>query len=59
MLAPAAGRDHGCGYASTATRRPTACIAMTAEGGRSPRVIFTDPQVAAVGYTLAAANEAA
>jgi pyruvate/2-oxoglutarate dehydrogenase complex dihydrolipoamide dehydrogenase (E3) component len=34
------------------------CIAMTAEGERSPRVIFTDPQVAAVGYTLAAAEEA-
>jgi pyruvate/2-oxoglutarate dehydrogenase complex dihydrolipoamide dehydrogenase (E3) component len=34
------------------------CIAMTAEGERSPRVIFTDPQVAAVGYTLAAAQEA-
>src|SRR5919109_2121373 len=34
------------------------CIAMTAEGERSPRVIFTDPQVAAVGYTLAAAHEA-
>jgi pyruvate/2-oxoglutarate dehydrogenase complex dihydrolipoamide dehydrogenase (E3) component len=34
------------------------CIALTAEGERSPRVIFTDPQVAAVGYTLAAAQEA-
>jgi pyruvate/2-oxoglutarate dehydrogenase complex dihydrolipoamide dehydrogenase (E3) component len=34
------------------------CIAATAEGERSPRVIFTDPQVAAVGYTLAAAQEA-
>ena len=33
------------------------CIALTAEGERSPRVIFTDPQVAAVGYTLAAAQE--
>jgi pyruvate/2-oxoglutarate dehydrogenase complex dihydrolipoamide dehydrogenase (E3) component len=28
------------------------------DGERSPRVIFTDPQVAAVGYTLAAAREA-
>jgi pyruvate/2-oxoglutarate dehydrogenase complex dihydrolipoamide dehydrogenase (E3) component len=28
------------------------------DGGQSPRVIFTDPQVAAVGYTLAAAQEA-
>ena len=27
------------------------------DGGRSPRVIFTDPQVAAVGYTLAAAEQ--
>jgi dihydrolipoamide dehydrogenase len=34
------------------------CIAMTAEGERSPRVIFTDPQVAAVGYTLGAAQQA-
>ena len=33
------------------------CIALTAQGERSPRVIFTDPQVAAVGYTLAAAQE--
>jgi pyruvate/2-oxoglutarate dehydrogenase complex dihydrolipoamide dehydrogenase (E3) component len=30
----------------------------TEDGVRSPRVIFTDPQVAAVGYTLAAAQEA-
>jgi pyruvate/2-oxoglutarate dehydrogenase complex dihydrolipoamide dehydrogenase (E3) component len=34
------------------------CIALTADGERSPRVIFTDPQVAAVGYTLAAAQQA-
>ena len=34
------------------------CIALNAEGERSPRVIFTDPQVAAVGYTLEAAQEA-
>ena len=34
------------------------CIALTADGERSPRVIFTDPQVAAVGYTLAAAEAA-
>jgi pyruvate/2-oxoglutarate dehydrogenase complex dihydrolipoamide dehydrogenase (E3) component len=34
------------------------CIALTAQGELSPRVIFTDPQVAAVGYTLAAAQEA-
>jgi pyruvate/2-oxoglutarate dehydrogenase complex dihydrolipoamide dehydrogenase (E3) component len=34
------------------------CIAHTSDGERSPRVIFTDPQVAAVGYTLAAAEAA-
>jgi pyruvate/2-oxoglutarate dehydrogenase complex dihydrolipoamide dehydrogenase (E3) component len=34
------------------------CIALTAQGELSPRVIFTDPQVAAVGYTLAAAEQA-
>lgn len=28
------------------------------DGARSPRVIFTDPQIAAVGFTLAAALEA-
>jgi pyruvate/2-oxoglutarate dehydrogenase complex dihydrolipoamide dehydrogenase (E3) component len=33
-----------------------ACLLV--DGSRSPRVIFTDPQVAAVGYTLAAAQEA-
>ena len=34
------------------------CIALTAQGELSPRVIFTDPQVAAVGYTLASAEQA-
>jgi pyruvate/2-oxoglutarate dehydrogenase complex dihydrolipoamide dehydrogenase (E3) component len=34
------------------------CLTTTADGSRSPRVIFTDPQVAAVGFTLAAAQEA-
>jgi pyruvate/2-oxoglutarate dehydrogenase complex dihydrolipoamide dehydrogenase (E3) component len=33
-------------------------VALRSDGGRSPRVIFTDPQVAAVGLTLAAAGEA-
>jgi dihydrolipoamide dehydrogenase len=33
-----------------------ACLII--DGERSPRVIFTDPQVSAVGYTLAAAQEA-
>jgi pyruvate/2-oxoglutarate dehydrogenase complex dihydrolipoamide dehydrogenase (E3) component len=31
---------------------------VLADGSLSPRVIFTDPQVAAVGYTFAAAQEA-
>jgi pyruvate/2-oxoglutarate dehydrogenase complex dihydrolipoamide dehydrogenase (E3) component len=31
---------------------------VTEDGERSPRVIFTDPQVAAVGYTLGAARAA-
>ena len=31
---------------------------LLSDGGQSPRVIFTDPQVAAVGYTLAGAQEA-
>jgi pyruvate/2-oxoglutarate dehydrogenase complex dihydrolipoamide dehydrogenase (E3) component len=30
---------------------------LLVDGSRSPRVIFTDPQVAAVGYTFAAAQE--
>jgi dihydrolipoamide dehydrogenase len=33
-------------------------IAVQDAGPRSPRVIFTDPEVAAVGYTLDAALEA-
>ena len=37
------------GYAS-------GCLPTTADGSRSPRVIFTDPHVAAVGYTLDAAR---
>jgi pyruvate/2-oxoglutarate dehydrogenase complex dihydrolipoamide dehydrogenase (E3) component len=31
---------------------------LLTDGAQAPRVIFTDPQVAAVGYTLAAAQEA-
>jgi pyruvate/2-oxoglutarate dehydrogenase complex dihydrolipoamide dehydrogenase (E3) component len=34
-----------------------ACLPTTARGTRSPRVIFTDPHVAAVGYTLEAAQQ--
>ena len=33
------------------------CIPSNADGSRSPRVIFTDPHVAAVGYTLDAAQQ--
>jgi dihydrolipoamide dehydrogenase len=35
---------------------PGGCVATNADGERSPRVIFTDPHVAAVGYTLDAAE---
>jgi pyruvate/2-oxoglutarate dehydrogenase complex dihydrolipoamide dehydrogenase (E3) component len=42
--------------ADTILGEESACIVV--DGSRSPRVIFTDPQVAAVGYTLAAAEEA-
>jgi dihydrolipoamide dehydrogenase len=33
-------------------------VATSAQGPLSPRVVFTDPQVAAVGHTLASAEEA-
>jgi dihydrolipoamide dehydrogenase len=33
-------------------------VALRSDGGASPRVIFTDPQVGAVGLTLAAGQEA-
>ena len=33
-------------------------VRLRSDGGASPRVIFTDPQVGAVGLTLAAAEEA-
>jgi pyruvate/2-oxoglutarate dehydrogenase complex dihydrolipoamide dehydrogenase (E3) component len=36
---------------------PGGCVATNADGARSPRVIFTDPHVAAVGYTLDAARQ--
>jgi pyruvate/2-oxoglutarate dehydrogenase complex dihydrolipoamide dehydrogenase (E3) component len=36
--------------------QPAGCVRTTADGSRSPRVIFTDPHVAAVGYTLDAAQ---
>ena len=37
---------------------PSGCLPTNADGSRSPRVIFTDPHVAAVGYTLDAAAQA-
>jgi dihydrolipoamide dehydrogenase len=42
--------------ADTILGEDASCIVV--DGSRSPRVIFTNPQVAAVGYTLAAAQEA-
>ena len=33
-------------------------VRIVSDGLLSPRVIFTDPQVAAVGHTLASAEEA-
>jgi pyruvate/2-oxoglutarate dehydrogenase complex dihydrolipoamide dehydrogenase (E3) component len=33
-------------------------VALRSDGARSPRVIFTDPQVGAVGHTLAGAQKA-
>jgi dihydrolipoamide dehydrogenase len=33
-------------------------VALRSDGGQSPRVTFTEPQVAAVGHTLASAREA-
>src|SRR4051812_25153272 len=36
---------------------PSGCVASNTDGSRSPRVIFTDPHVAAVGYTLDAAEQ--
>ena len=42
--------------ADTILGEDAACIIV--DGARSPRVIFTDPQVAAAGYTVAGAREA-
>jgi pyruvate/2-oxoglutarate dehydrogenase complex dihydrolipoamide dehydrogenase (E3) component len=39
-------------------QQTSACLPTTARGSLSPRVIFTDPHVAAVGYTLDAAQQA-
>ncbi|HEX5851737.1 MAG TPA: NAD(P)/FAD-dependent oxidoreductase [Solirubrobacteraceae bacterium] len=38
--------------------RPDRDLTLRSDGRQSPRVIFTEPQVAAVGYTLAGAREA-
>jgi pyruvate/2-oxoglutarate dehydrogenase complex dihydrolipoamide dehydrogenase (E3) component len=35
---------------------PSGCLPTNADGSRSPRVIFSDPHVAAVGYTYEAAQ---
>ena len=37
---------------------PGGCVATNADGARSPRGSFTDPHVAAVGYTFDAAQQA-
>jgi dihydrolipoamide dehydrogenase len=37
--------------------KETGCLPTNGIGSRSPRVIFTDPHVAAVGYTLDAAQQ--
>jgi dihydrolipoamide dehydrogenase len=49
------GKYQGRLVADSILGRP---VALRSDGGRSPRVIFTDPQVAAVGLTLGAAVEA-
>jgi dihydrolipoamide dehydrogenase len=51
------GKYHGRLAADHILGRPSA-TAHGAEGARSPRVIFTDPQVAAVGHTTRSAEEA-
>ena len=43
---------------SSPTRSSGATVRLRSDGARSPRVIFTDPQVGAVGLTLAAAQAA-
>jgi pyruvate/2-oxoglutarate dehydrogenase complex dihydrolipoamide dehydrogenase (E3) component len=50
------GKYQGRVAANVILGEESACLLV--DGSRSPRVIFTDPQVAAVGYTLAAAQEA-
>jgi dihydrolipoamide dehydrogenase len=49
------GKYQGRVAAAHILGRPTALLS---DGLRSPRVIFTEPQIAAVGHTLASAREA-
>ena len=52
------GKYHARIAADVILNQTSACLPSTARGSRSPRVIFTDPHVAAVGYTLDAAEQA-
>jgi pyruvate/2-oxoglutarate dehydrogenase complex dihydrolipoamide dehydrogenase (E3) component len=52
------GKYHARIAADSILGSGSTCHPMGARGSQSPRVIFTDPQVAAVGYTLDAAREA-
>ena len=51
------GKYHARIAADVILGYPSGCVASNADGARSPRVIFTDPHVAAVGYTLDAAQQ--
>jgi pyruvate/2-oxoglutarate dehydrogenase complex dihydrolipoamide dehydrogenase (E3) component len=51
------GKYHARIAADVILKEKSACLPTTARGSRSPRVIFTDPHVAAVGYTLDAAQQ--
>jgi pyruvate/2-oxoglutarate dehydrogenase complex dihydrolipoamide dehydrogenase (E3) component len=51
------GKYQGRIAADVILEQESACLPSTADDSRSPRVIFTDPHVAAVGYTLDAAQQ--
>ena len=51
------GKYHARIAADVILHETSACLPTTARGSLSPRVIFTDPHVAAVGYTLDAAQQ--
>jgi dihydrolipoamide dehydrogenase len=51
------GKYHARIAADVILQETSACLPSTARGSLSPRVIFTDPHVAAVGYTLDAAQQ--